>query len=201
MNKSRITASVGRACRSATAVGVLAAALAGCQTSLDVIKHAEVASPIEKVVQVNGQDRVITDGYLISSGGWEATARSPLYAVEALDGLGIEVTTNGTVRLNLNRYARDLSTNSVAMVGTMFRGGADLATAIGDAYVRIAGGGAQAAAVMDVARKVYGAFSSGGGDPSKATVTTDGDAIRVSDGSVCTTCTPDGTCSTGACSE
>ena len=103
--------------------------------------------------------------------------------------------------LDLNKYERDLSTNAVVMVEKMFKGGADLALEIGDAYVKIAGGGAQAGTVTEVVKKVYGAFTSGGGDPSKATVATEGDKLTISDGSVCTTCTPDGNCTTGACSE
>ena len=183
-----------------TAVAALAAALlAGCQTRITATKHAEAVHPIQKVVTVNGQEQVIVDRYEISSGGWEATARSPLYAAESLSGLSISVATNGTVSLELDNYRRDTSTNAVALVDTMFRGGANLAIAIGEAYVKIAGGGAQAESVMTVASKVYQAFANGGGDASKATVTTEGDTVKVSDGSVCTTCTADGTCTTGAC--
>lgn len=182
-------------------LAALAAALTGCQTRITATKNPEVAHPIEKVVQVNGEDRVIVDHYQVTSGGWEATARSPLYATEALDGLDLGVETNGTVYLKLGSYNRDLSTNSVTMVREMFSGGAQLVTAIGDAYVKIAGGGAQADTVLSVARKAYTAFTSGGGDPAKASVSTDGDKLTVSDGSVCTTCTDDGTCTTGACHD
>lgn len=182
-------------------LAALAAVLTGCQTRITATKNAEVAHPIQKVVQVNGQDQVIVDHYQVTSGGWEATARSPLYAKEELKGLEIGVETNGTVRLSLGTYDRDLSTNAVAMVDTMFKGGANLALAIGDAYVKIAGGGAQADTVTSVVKKVYSAFASGGGDPKKATVTTEGDKLTISDGSVCTTCTPDGQCTTGACSD
>lgn len=52
-----------------------------------------------------------------------------------------------------------------------------------------------------VGAKAYNAFTSGGGDAEKATVSklSDG-SFKISDGSVCTTCV-DGVCSTGACSE
>ena len=175
--------------------------LTGCQTRITAEKYPEQVLPIQKVVKVNGEDQVITEHYQIASGGWYATARSPLYATEALEGLAISVSTNGTVSLDLNKYERDLSTNAVVMVEKMFKGGADLALAIGDAYVKIAGGGAQADTVTEVVKKVYGAFTSGGGDPSKATVATEGDKLTISGGSTCTTCTPDGNCTTGACSE
>lgn len=182
-------------------IAALAAALTGCQTRITATKHAEAVHPIQRVVQVNGQDQVIVDRYQVSSGGWEATARSPLYATEALDGLSIDVETNGTVRLDLNRYHRDLSTNSVTMTKTMFDGGASLVTAIGEAYVKIAGGGAQADTILSVARKVYTDFALAGGDATKSTVTVEDGAVKLSDGSVCTTCAPDGTCTTGACTD
>ena len=182
-------------------IAAIAAALTGCQTRITATKNAEVAHPIQHVVKVNGEDQVIVDQYQVTSGGWEATARSPLYSTEALEGLSISVSTNGTVSLDLNKYERDLSTNAVVMVEKMFKGGADLALAIGDAYVKIAGGGAQADTVTEVVKKVYGAFTSGGGDPSKATVATEGDKLTISDGSICTTCTPDGNCTTGNCSD
>ena len=182
-------------------IAAIAAALTGCQTRITATKHAEAVHPIQQVVQVNGQDQVIVERYEISSGGWEATARSPLYATEALEGLSISVSTNGTVALDLNKYERDLSPNAVVMVEKMFKGGADLALAIGDAYVKIAGGGAQADTVTAFVKKAYAAFTGGGGDPSKATVATEGDKLTISDGSTCTTCTPDGNCTTGACSE
>ena len=185
----------------AALVAAFGIGLTGCQTRITAEKYPEQVLPIQKVVKVNGEDQVITEHYQIASGGWEATARSPLYATEALEGLSISVSTNGTVSLDLNKYERDLSPNAVVMVEKMFKGGADLALAIGDAYVKIAGGGAQADTVTAFVKKAYGAFTSGGGDPSKATVATEGDKLTISDGSVCTTCTPDGNCTTGACSD
>ena len=182
-------------------IAAIAAALTGCQTRITATKNAEVAHPIQHVVKVNGEDQVIVDQYQVTSGGWEATARSPLYSTEALEGLSISVSTNGTVALDLNKYERDLSTNAVVMVEKMFKGGADLAIAIGDAYTKIAGGGAQADTLVMLTKKAYQAFTAGGGDASKAKVTIDGETFDISDGSVCTTCTPDGNCTTGNCSE
>ena len=174
--------------------------LTGCQTRITAEKNAEQVFLIQEKVTINGIEQIITKDVTTASGGWYATARSPLWATEGLEGLQIGVHTNGSVTLSLGKYNRDLSTNSVVMVEKMFSGGAQLAIAIGDAYVKIAGGGAQADTVTEVVKKVYGAFTSGGGDPSKATVATEGDKLTISDGSVCTTCTPDGNCTTGACS-
>lgn len=178
-------------------------ALVGCQTRITAEKFPEQVLPIEEKVTVNGEDRIITKQYQIASGGWYATVRSPLYADEALEGLDLGVHTNGSVTLSLGKYRRDLSTNSVVMVERMFSGGAQLATAIGDAYVKIAGGGAQASAVLGVVKSAYSAFTGGGGDTAKANVTVDEAAktFTVSDGNVCTTCTADGNCTTGACTE
>lgn len=174
--------------------------LTGCQTRITAEKNAEQVFLIQEKVTINGIEQIITKDVKTASGGWYATARSPLWATEGLEGLQIGVHTNGSVTLSLGKYNRDLSTNSVVMVEKMFSGGAQLAIAIGDAYAKIAGGGAQADTVTEVVKKVYGAFTSGGGDPSKATVATEGDKLTISDGSVCTTCTPDGNCTTGACS-
>ena len=178
----------------AVALGIVGT---GCQTRITAEKYAEQVLPIQKVVKVNGEDQVITEHYQIASGGWYATARSPLYATEALEGLDLGVATNGTVHLSLSKYSRDLSTNSVVMVREMFSGGAQLVTAIGDAYVKIAGGGAQATTVLDVAQKVYAAFTSAGGDAGKAVVSTDGATgkLTVSDGTKCVECDAAGNCS------
>jgi len=173
-----------------------ATVLTGCQTRITAEKYPEQVLPVQQKVTVNGEDQLITTHYQIASGGWYATARSPLYATEALEGLDIGVHTNGSVTMKIDKYRRDVSTNSVVMVKEMFSGGAQLVTAIGDAYVKIAGGGAQAETVTSVASKVYNAFTSAGGDASKATVTSDATAktVTVSDGAVCTTCTADGNC-------
>ncbi len=59
---------------------------------------------------------------------------------------------------------------------------------------------AQLAKVVD--SNALKSFVSGGGDAEKATVSklSDG-STKISDGSICTTCTADGVCTTGACSE
>ena len=103
-------------CLKAISFCAAVAAATGCQTRITATKHAEVAHPVQKVVQVNGEDMLIVDNYQVTSGGWDATARSPLYATEALSGLELGVETNGSVRLSLNSYNRCLITNSVVMV-------------------------------------------------------------------------------------
>ena len=174
-------------------LGVSVVMCAGCQTRITAEKFAEVAHPIQAVVQTNGVDVVITTGYMVTSGGWYATARSPLYAKEELRGLNIGVYTNGTVSLALDSYERDLSTNAVVMVKTIFDGSANLALAVAKAYATISTGGATDASSALVS-KVVSYFKSKGGDPGKSTVTAEGDKITVTDGSTCITCDAAGNC-------
>lgn len=175
---------------------LVAAVAAGCQTRITATKNPEAVNPIYGVVKVNGEDKVIVVGYCVTSGGWEATAREPLYSDRSLKGLEIGVQTNGTVFMKLDAYKSDLSTNAVAMVDGMFKNGANLVTAIGDAYVKIAGGGAQAETVLSTAAKVYNFFATNGGDPSKATVSVDEAAkkITITDGTTCVECSDAGVC-------
>lgn len=175
---------------------LVAAVAAGCQTRITAEKFPEQVLPIQQKVTVNGEDQLITTHYQIASGGWYATARSPLYATEGLEGLEIGVETNGSVRLSLAKYERDLSTNATVMVDGLMRNGANLVTAIGNAYVKIAGGGAQAATVMDVAASCYKFFADNGGDASKAKVAVDEAAkkLTISDGAVCVECNEAGVC-------
>ena len=84
--------------------------------------------------------------------------------------------------------------SSVVMVDGLMRNGANLVTAIGEAYVKIAGGGAQAETVLTSAKKIYSYFTSKGGDPAKATVTTEDGKVKVTDGTTCVSCDKDGNC-------
>ena len=180
----------------AALVAAVGIGIIGCQTRITATKNAEVVNPIYGVVKVNGEDKVIVIGYCVTSGGWEATAREPLYSDRSLEGLEINVSTNGTVFMKLGKYSSDLSTNAVAMVDGMFKNGANLVTAIGEAYVKIAGGGAQAETVLSTAAKVYNFFATNGGDPSKAKVSVDEAAnkITISDGTKCVECDASGNC-------
>ena len=76
-----------------------------------------------------------------------------------------------------------------------FDGGTKLVTAIGEAYVKIAGGGAQASTVLSSAQQIYEYFKSKGGDVEKATVSTTSDnKVQVTDGSTCVECDAAGNC-------
>ena len=127
------------------AVMMVALCTTGCQTRIVAIKHPEVVTPIERVVEIDGTNRVITTDAIISSGGWEASARSPLWATEALSGLSLGVATNGTVYLNLDDYHRDLSTNAVLVVQSLSELAADVAGKVTAAICAYYGGGAVSA--------------------------------------------------------
>lgn len=185
------------------------AILTGCQSVFEVTKNPEEVHPIQEVVKVNGQDQVIVSRYERSSGGYNGYYRAPLWSNEHIKGVKASVKTDGTFDLGIQDYQKDLSTNAVAMTREMFSGGAQLVTAIGDAYVKIAGGGAQADTVANLTAKAYNFFKSKGGNIDAAKVTVDDAAktFKISDGSTCVECTADGSCSecstcpNGSCSD
>lgn len=164
---------------------VMLAALCGCQTRITATKNPETAVPIY-AAGTNGVPYV--SGYQVLSGGWEATARSPLWADEAIKGLSIGVSTNGTVTLNLADYSRDLSTNAVTMAHNLVSDFAVLAEKAAAAYAT-AGASVAAAGV----KKAIASYILKGGDPDKAKVTCEGGNCTFSDGvitEVCTDCAP-----------
>lgn len=81
------------------------------------------------------------------------------------------------------------------LVDVSLEGMTKLVVAVGEAYVKIAGGGAQADTALNVAAKVANYFKGKGGDVTKAEVTTVADKLRVSDGSTCVECDAAGNCS------
>ena len=100
------------------------------------------------------------------------------------------------VSLDINNYASGADSNLVALVDTSIAGTTKLVEAVGAAYVKIAGGGAQADTALSTASKIINYFASKGGDVSKATVTTDtaANTLKVSDGTTCISCDAQGNC-------
>lgn len=175
------------------------AGLTGCK-SIEVERHAQTLATIQNA---DGTVSVVRDkdnNPVTLDGGWEVDYFQH-WNWQKFDSL--HAMAGKDVSLDINNYEGGASaSNLTALVATSFDGGTKFVTAVGDAYVKIAGGGAQASTVLDVASKVYKSFSDGGGDVSKADVKVDtaANTVTVSDGSVCTTCTADGTCTTGECS-
>ena len=158
---------------------IIAAAViaVGCQTRITAEKHAEQLLPVYTTDGTN----VFCCGYEKASGGWYATARSPLWAKEELRGLAIGVQTNGMVSLSLDSYDRDLSTNAVVMTEIMVRGAIELTDRICTA-VTAAG---QAKASAKAAQALAAQFVAKGGNVAAAQVTCQDGLCSVSDGTVC----------------
>lgn len=162
-------------------LAVCALALAGCQMRITATKHPETAVPIY-AAGTNGMPYV--SGYQVISGGWEATARSPLWADEAMKGFSFGVYTNGTVTLNVADYARDLSTNAVTLTHNLVSDFAVLAEKAAAAYAT-AGTSMAAASV----KKAIAAYILKGGNAGTAKVTCENGSCTFTDGVVTETCT------------
>lgn len=165
---------------------------AGCQTRITATKNPEQIRPVYKVANIGGTNTAYVAGYERASGGWEATARSPLWATEELKGLEIGVDTNGTVQLMLANYKRDLSTNAVTMAHNLLTDFGVLAEKALAAYAScgasLATAGAQAAV-----KKAIAAYITKGGNAQKANVTCENGVCTFTDGTVTEICA-DGSC-------
>lgn len=109
----------------------------------------------------------------------------------------VEVQSNGAYTASLGSRVNDVSTNGIAMVTGGINAMTKLVSTCTAAYVTIAGGGAQVDTTTAIVSKMVKYFTDKGGSAEKATVTTDTAAgtVKISDGTVCTSCTADGTCS------
>lgn len=166
--------------RKAITLAVGALALAGCQTRITATKNPETAVPI----YATAKDGVpYIRGYQVLSGGWEATARSPLWADEAIKGLAIGVAPDGTVKFAIDDYARDLSDNAVTLTHNLL---ADFATLAEKAAAAYATAGASVAAAG--VKRAIAAYILKGGDAAKAKVTCANGNCTFSDGVVTETC-------------
>jgi len=174
------------------ALAALLAGMTGCK-SIEVERHGQ---KVPTWTDTNGVVRAVCDANgkpVVLDGGWEVDFLQH-WMWTKLDSLNATAGTG--VSLQLNGYETAVDTNFVALVATSFDGGTKLATAIGEAYVKIAGGGAQASTVLTSVKKVYEYFVSKGGDASKATVSTDTatNTLKVTDGSTCVSCDAAGNC-------
>ena len=176
------------------ALAAIAAEFTGCK-SIEVERHAQTLATVQNpdgtfsVVRDKDNNPVILDG------GWEVDYFQH-WNWQSFDSLSAKA--GAGVSLDINNYAGGADpTNLTAIIAASFDGGTKLVTAIGDAYVKIAGGGAQASTVLSSAQKVYEYFTGKGGDATKATVSTNtaSNTLQVSDGSVCVECDAQGNCS------
>ncbi len=173
--------------------GIIAAiTTTGCK-SIEVERNANSVATVETA---DGKYEVIRDAAgnpVILDGGWSVDYFQH-WNWQKFDELHAKAGEN--VSLDINGYASGADSNLTALVETSFAGGTKLVTAIGEAYVKIAGGGAQADTVLSSAAKIYNYFASKGGDVTKATVTTNSasNTVQVTDGTTCITCDKDGNC-------
>lgn len=109
----------------------------------------------------------------------------------------VDVESDGAYTASLGSRVNDVSTNGIAMVTGGINAMTKLVSTCAAAYVTIAGGGAQADTTTAIVSKMVKYFTDKGGDTEKATVTTDKTAgtVKISDGTICTSCTADGVCS------
>lgn len=109
----------------------------------------------------------------------------------------VDVQSDGAYTASLGSRVNDVSTNGIAMVTGGINAMTKLVSTCAAAYVTIAGGGAQVDTTTAIVSKMVKYFTDKGGSAEKATVTTDTTAgtVKISDGTVCTSCTADGTCS------
>lgn len=168
-------------------IAALAAVAVGCQTRITAEKHPEQLLPIQQVVEVNGSQQVITTDAVRASGGWYATARSPLWATEELRGLSIGVQTNGSVTLGLDAYQRDLSTNAVTLAHNLVTDFAELAEKAAAAYATC-GATLAAASGKKALQKAMASYILKGGKAGNAQVTCENGNCTFSDGNVTETC-------------
>lgn len=167
-------------------MSALCAAFLGCQTRITAEKHPEQMLP---VYDCNGTN-VYVSGYSRASGGWYATARSPLWATEELRGLNIGVATNGSVTLSLDSYNRDLSTNAVTMAHNLINDFAILAEKAAAAYATC-GASLAAGKVAEIGakgkasiQKAMASYILKGGSAQNANVTCADGSCTFSDGVV-----------------
>ena len=171
----------------------LVAAFAGCK-SIEVERHAQ---QVATYTDTNGVVKAVCDDAgkpVILDGGW-CVDYFQHWNWQKFDELSATAGTG--VSLTINKYESGADSNLVALVSTSLDGLTKLAVAVGEAYVKIAGGGAQADTALKSTAKIINYFRDKGGNVEKATVTTDeaSGTLKISDGTVCTSCTADGTCS------
>lgn len=176
------------------ALAAIAVGFAGCK-SIEVERHAQTLATVRNA---DGTVTVVRDAQnnpIVLDGGWEVYYFQH-WNWQKFDSLSAKAGTG--VSLDINNYEGGADpTNLTALVTASFNGGTQLVTAIGDAYVKIAGGGAQASTVLSSAQKIYEYFTSQGGDATKATVSTNtaSNTLQVSDGTTCVECDAQGNCS------
>lgn len=152
-------------------VPVAALALAGCQTRITAEKFPETVFPIV----VDGA----TNAFVVVSGGWYVTARSPLWSSDSIKGLNVWTDGKGAVGLTTDSYSSDLSENAVTMAHSLASDFSLLAEKVVAAYTSC---GLTVVAGKERELKAEMAKFLSSADVGSTTVTADGTTIVFSDG-------------------
>ena len=169
---------------------LLSLVLAGCK-SIEVDRKGQSLATVQGA---DGADQVVkgADGNpIILDGGWKVDYFQH-WNWQKFDNLEAKA---GEAELRINNYQSGSDTNLTALVDASMAGATRLVVSIGETYAKVAGGGAQADTVLDVAQRVYSYFTSKGGDPAKATVSEADGKVRVTDGATTVACDGNGNCS------
>ena len=173
---------------------VCAMSLVGCK-SVEVERHGQTLATVENA---DGTVSVVKDAAnnpVILDGGWNVDYFQH-WNWQKFDSL--HATAGTGVALDINNYEGGAdATNLTQLVHTSLKGLTEFVATCADAYVKVAGGGAQADTAISVAGKIANYFASKGGDVTKATVTTDEatKTIKVTDGTTSVQCDEAGNCS------
>lgn len=183
----------------ATQLAFLAALLAigcvfsGCK-SIEVERCAQSLATVENADGTVSVVRDSANNPVVLDGGWNVDYFQH-WNWQKFDSL--HATAGTGVALDINNYEGGAdATNLVALTHASLDGLTKLVVAVGDAYTKIAGGGAQADTALNVAARVANYFREKGGDVSKATVSIDDAAklLKVSDGTTTIECDSAGNC-------
>lgn len=175
------------------AIAAIFAGLTGCK-SIEVERNA---ASLATVQNADGTVSVVKDAQgnpVILDGGWSVDYFQH-WNWQRFDSLSAKAGTG--VSLDINNYASGADSNLVSLVETSLAGATKLIATAAEAYVKVAGGGAQADTALSVGQKIYEFFKSKGGDETKATVTADtaDNTVKVTDGTTCVSCDANGNCS------
>ena len=170
----------------------VALTITGCK-SIEVERHRQSLATIQNADGTVSVVRDAANNPVVLDGGWEVDYFQH-WNWQKFDSLSAKA--GKDVSLDINNYASGADSNLVALVDTSLEGATKLIATAAEAYVKVAGGGAQADTALAVGQKIYEYFKSKGGDESKATVTTDtaSNTVKVNDGTTCVQCDSAGNC-------
>lgn len=165
----------------------------GCK-SIEVERNAQSLATVQNADGTVSVVRDAANNPIILDGGWSVDYLQH-WNWQRFDSL--EATAGSGVRLAINGYEGGAdATNLTALVSGSLDGLTKLVATAAEAYVKVAGGGAQADVALSTAQKIINYFSAKGGDVTKAEVKTDtaANTVQVTDGTTTVQCDTAGNC-------